>query len=227
MLVPEALVELIYNGWAAESRTIFACVPDFGLGHIQEAFETVMETIEPALSEDEPFDAIGHSMGGFLAMMLAMRFPRQCVHGISVGTPWGGTLAAHPNLGYPWPFAGARCMRPGSRYLKEQRLRIALIADDALGPQIHTIRTPCDGLMLPSRAAELRLEGVVNHLVEGGLRLNHFTQPSSGKVARLINAICADEPVVQLARPQFDSKSILQYRPRIPGRSRQEVPQVA
>lgn len=49
---------------------------------------------------------VGHSMGGLYAWHLANRNPNKVVHGVSVGTPFGGSIQASVwkmfNLAVPW-----------------------------------------------------------------------------------------------------------------------------
>ncbi len=49
---------------------------------------------------------VGHSMGGLYAWHLANRNPKKVVHGISVGTPFGGSIQASLwkmfNVNVPW-----------------------------------------------------------------------------------------------------------------------------
>ena len=61
-----------------------------------------------ALLPDEPCMVLGHSMGGLYAWHLAERNPGKIISGISLATPWGGSIQASfwrstkLNLNMPW-----------------------------------------------------------------------------------------------------------------------------
>ena len=50
-----------------------------------------LESLEERLP-NEPCIVVGHSMGGLYAWHLANRNPDRILHGISLGTPWGGSF---------------------------------------------------------------------------------------------------------------------------------------
>jgi triacylglycerol lipase len=126
--------------------TALDLVPNDGRAPIPELAEQVRKAV--AAFGAVPIDLVGFSMGA-----LTSRFYLQRLGGrarvrrfVSIAGPQHGTLAA-----YGLPFAGVRQMRPGSELIRD------LQSDpDPWGDvHVHTVTTPYDLMILPSRSGEL------------------------------------------------------------------------
>ena len=73
MLVPRKPASRLYRQWAnPQGKTIYVCVPNYGLGHIREVLIPVANELAGTVKFGSTVHAKGHSMGGFVAAIVAM-----------------------------------------------------------------------------------------------------------------------------------------------------------
>jgi pimeloyl-ACP methyl ester carboxylesterase len=127
MFVPGKSSRVIYFMLRAfGSKTIHVHCPGLGRDHLIETIKgAIVEQVLPKLEKGEEVDVVGHSMGGFIALVFAastcldvLDFPDELQdmvrsvqakkirvrHGSSIATPWMGTLAARPSWKPPEHF---------------------------------------------------------------------------------------------------------------------------
>ncbi len=143
--------DLLEAGWPAERLELVDFRRRFG-GNVEHASE-IADAVRrlAARTGVDRVDVVAHSMGG-LALRYYLHFgdgTRHVRRVIFTGTPHVGTWAAYLAWG-----AGARDMRPGSRFLRILNERPALPA----GIAALCITTPTEMRVLPRSSA--RLPGV-------------------------------------------------------------------
>jgi triacylglycerol lipase len=122
--------------------------PNNGSAPIPELAKQV-EAQVAALGAGEVIDLVGFSMG---ALTSRYYIQRQGGRGrirrfVSISGPHHGTLT-----GYALPLDGAKQMRPGSELIRD----LESDTDPWGNVRVHTLTTPFDLMILPSRSGELR-----------------------------------------------------------------------
>jgi pimeloyl-ACP methyl ester carboxylesterase len=168
-----------------------------GLGHTSVAYEDLARLVDQRYLAERPLVLMGHSQGGFLAQLYAVRHPGRVSAVITCGTPYRGAPACIPLR--LLPLAGLRCMSPGSRFLGQIQAEVQ--SQLALGSlNLHAFASVLDELV-PAPFAYV--PGAQNHLIAPRLLhrplrhvargytlheglADHFSLPLSRPVMRIL-----------------------------------------
>ena len=113
---------------------------------IHKHVEKVMQKIAQICQETGHKEVIliGHSMGGLVSSMAAVKIPEQVSHVFTIGTPLQGTCVARMGIG-----ANAREMQRKSEFVQDLDARMS----HAEKLQFYHIGTKTDQLVIPSSSA--------------------------------------------------------------------------
>lgn len=135
--VSESVAQVAYRPLAEALGAEIVALPNLGLGHTADAAEALGDW----LWDIGEVDLIGHSQGGLVAALIALRNPAwvRCV--VTLASPLAGTGSAHLSV----PVSSVRCMAMGAR----------LTADLTGSPSMLNVVASRDCLVWPRSNARL------------------------------------------------------------------------
>ncbi|MFN8440722.1 MAG: alpha/beta fold hydrolase [Caldilineaceae bacterium] len=139
------------NGWQA---SVVSPQPSDGSVGIEVLAQSLAETIDSALSKEQPLALVGFSMGGLICRYYAQQLDqgRRTQQLITLSTPHQGTYAAYL-FDRPAPLQ----MRPGSQFLQELNQDLSLLK------KMHftSMWTPFDLTILPAHSSRMPVGDMV------------------------------------------------------------------